>query len=763
MDLMEQYNLRLQYQAGGLPEGYDLQRGEDGSTAWAAPEPTDVEKANLQEMGIDVDDPNAPALTNYEPTMRENARFVVTEGLMDAGMDLHEARDWSERIMGNETSLADMGIGIADLVGVGEVMGIEEGLRQFDRGYQSGDAMDMGMGALFSVLNAAGLRPAVQGILKSGPVQDMIAEGGARWDQGKSPIPVGMSIEDVSDSVTGGVPFAPEITEKNLRLHRKRLVDLQEGGKPYPGAPKNQRRVITAPEGSDLPDFVVGDITPEDWVSRTERLMSPEDIEKSAKWYDQVFGDFLDKVDGDREKAGRLMGAWLAAQQNESPANAMTNVLYMWEQMGRGVPLNEVKGKGLPSANKAALSVLSGEDIQGGVGQKISDFIDAGEGRDVRSIMGNNPEGGQPFVVDVHTARDTGLVDETLLNHLKGLGYDVPDDVIVDLGAGGIKGPMYENRALFGQRLTDHLNEVQWQGRSDWKPREVQAIGWMGLTRMYGNSSVGGDVASSFGRNVRRISMEAAPGDGSPAAIKYGDAFAGLPSERQRDISYKVTQSAIDRVNERLGLNIGNVVHATGGWQRFTNPSTVQQAIASRESAQEAANMLGYMLQQTEVWVNSAKAMTKNPKGYAIDLVEIGSTTIKGDNELAELWEAVLDVDASGLIQGYQPITDASGNVGIRILVDRGGKKAAQAIQEWHRSFSDVSDRFSYNIDVEVSEAEIFKARNDWKENPDGQGFRNQVDHSGRGSSSAKDGSDLDLDRQELEDFFGRLIEGGEE
>ena len=32
--------------------------------------------------------------------------------------------------------------------------------------------------------------------------------------------------------------------------------------------------------------------------------------------------------------------------------------------------------------------------------------------------MGNSPDGGSPFVVDVHTARDTGLVDRKLLNHL---------------------------------------------------------------------------------------------------------------------------------------------------------------------------------------------------------------------------------------------------------------------------------------------------------------------------------------------------------
>lgn len=120
---------------------------------------TPEERANMAQYG-DMFDPDNPAATisSYEPSMREDARAWISETLTDLGTDPLQARDWSERIMGNETSMSDMGIGIADLVGVGEIMGIEEGLRQFDRGYQSDDLLDMGIGAVISVLNAAGLR-----------------------------------------------------------------------------------------------------------------------------------------------------------------------------------------------------------------------------------------------------------------------------------------------------------------------------------------------------------------------------------------------------------------------------------------------------------------------------------------------------------------------------------------------------------------------------------------------------------------------------
>ena len=568
-------------------------------------------------------------------------------------------------------------------------------------------------------------------------------------DDAGNPLSTEQTLTEAPAPQPGGIPFAPEVTQNNMRLHAQRVAKVAEG-KPYPGAPQNERTIIPAPEGSGLPDFVVGQVTKEDWIARAENLLSPEDIQQASVWYDNAFGEFLKRTDGDEDQASKLMGAWLAAQQNETPSSAMANVLFMQEQLNRGVPIDQIKGKGLPTANSAALSVLRGADIEGGVGQKIADFIDSGNRRDTRSIMGDDPVGGAPFVVDIHTARDTGFV--------------VPDSVITDLGTGGISGTKYENRSIFGRELTDHLNEIGWQGKSDWKPREVQAIGWVGLTKLYGDTSQGGDIAKAFGRNTRRISLEAAPGQGSPADIKYGQRFSALPAERQREVTFEVTQRAIDKVNKFTGINVGNVVHATGGWQRFTNPSTVQQAISSKEGAVQAANMLGYLLQQDEVWVNSAKGLTKNPKGYAVDLIERGSTNIADDVALADLWDAVLEADAGDLIQGYQPIKDFDGNVGIRILVDKGGKKARQQIDAWHSAFNDIVDRLDYDIDVDLSEAEIQKAINDWKENPDGQTFTNSGDQAGSGLASDRGGAVSASDRQELEDLFGSLIataEGG--
>ena len=158
-------------------------------------------------------------------------------------------------------------------------------------------------------------------------------------------------------------------TDNNLRLHKMRLDKLDTEGTPYPGGPKNERTVIKAPN-DNLPDFVVGKITFDDWIARTEKLLSPEEIMAEKDWYDDVFKEF-DKVAGDDPDMLRKLGeAWLSAQQNETPSTTLTNVLHIFEQFKRGVPFEEVQGKGLPSANEIASSIIYDKKITGGPGKR---------------------------------------------------------------------------------------------------------------------------------------------------------------------------------------------------------------------------------------------------------------------------------------------------------------------------------------------------------------------------------------------------------
>lgn len=561
-----------------------------------------------------------------------------------------------------------------------------------------------------------------------------------------------------------GLEFPAEEGLDRLRMNLQRAKKAKEKGVELPGGPANERMVIRAPEGK--PDFVIGKLTPEDWINRAESMMSPTEIKEAADWYKTIRGEFLKYTDGDVPKADQYMRAWLVAQQNVDVAGAMNNVLLQREQFGRGVPIEQMRAAGMPNPTEAARAVIGGSQIEGGVGQKIADFVDAAEGKNVRSWMANHPEGGSPFVVDVHTARDTGLVDETLLNHLRRLGYNEEDiaKARVDL-QGTPSATQYENRASWGRNeLVDHLNEIKWQGKDDWTPAEAQAVGWMGMTRLTADKAE--DVVSGIERNVRRISFEIAPGEGSPWASQFGEQFGALPLPEQQRITQVIAEPAMSAASKLSGIDLTNLVHGTGGWNMYQNPAAVGQALATREGSEIAANTLGYLLQQTEVWSNSVKPMTKNPKSFAVDFVQEGKG---GNNYLAtneglrEFWEKVQQNDPSAgsknpLFVGYQPIKTADGRPGIRVLIDRGGVKTQNALEEAiNGPLTKMLEDYPTDISIRGHEAEINKARNDWTGDKDGKGYLARLEQLlGRNPAA-----DLDPIRGQLEEIFKRELQGG--
>ena len=558
--------------------------------------------------------------------------------------------------------------------------------------------------------------------------------------------------------VDGGIKFPEEESSNLLRLKLKREQDTLQG-KAMPGLPKNEREVISAPEGSGLPDFVVGKITPDDWIKRTEEVLTPKEIQQYSKWYDDVRGTFLKYTDNDQAKTDKYMRAWLVANQNIGVDGAFNNVLLQAEQFARNVPKDEMRAGGLPMATQAARNTLLDQPITEGVGFKISDFVDSAEGKTVRSIYGNDVQAGQPFVVDIHTARDTGLVDNILLNHLEKQGYAVDrNKVKVDLSTGPTD-TQYENRADFGRDLTDHLNSINWQGKSDWQPKEVQAVGWMSMTRLTADAAT--DTVTALERNLRRISMEAAPGEGSPWATKYGKAFAALAPERQVQLTQVVTDRAMEMAKEISGIDLRSMVHGTGGWQTYQNPAAVGQALATREGSEIAANVLGYLLQQTEVWVNSVKATTKNPKALAIDFIESGSDNLSTNAGLRTFWDKVMAADPTKLFVGYQPIRTVDGNVGIRVLIDKGGAGRMQSVQDALSSGGQIDamlTKLDYDVKSRGYEADLVKARNDWT----GKGSKNGETYLGRLADLGvkRTAADLDPLRGELEKIFERELSG---
>ena len=526
----------------------------------------------------------------------------------------------------------------------------------------------------------------------------------------------------------GGLSFPPEDAAFRLRTKLNREAKVA-AGKPDPGLPSNPRMVIRAPKAKQgepqLPNMIVGPLTYNDWIARHEKILTPEEIEHSSKWYKNIAGNFMTYTNNNEDEAKRLMRAWLVAQQNISPAGAMNNVLLQQEQMGRGVPEHLWRAGGMPNPTAAARSVLQGQQIAGGVGQKISDFVDSAEGRDTRAYLGHDPRAGAPFVVDVHTARDTGMVDQELLNHLSRLGYNANDlaKAQIDFTASP-SDAQYENRAEWGRNLTKHLNKIGWQGRKDWRPEEVQAVGWMGMTKLTRNAEE--DSLSGLNRNLRRVSFELAPGEGSPWAQKYGTAFEGLPDDERYALTQKMGDRAMQIASQMSGVNPMGVVHGTGAWMQYQNPASVAQALATQEGADIMANVAGHLLHQTEVWHNRVKPMTSNPKGFAIDFIEKNTQNLKDKSQLRDFWQKVIDNDETGLIQGYQPITTPAGQAGVRVLIDKGGAKTGDKLTKSLQEGGNLDTMLKslpFDIESQISEAEISKARNDWKENQNGQAY----------------------------------------
>ena len=547
-----------------------------------------------------------------------------------------------------------------------------------------------------------------------------------------------------------GLMFPEEKTSKNLALKIKRDTRATPAGQP-----NLERTVVPRPAGSNLPDFVLGDITFKDWKGRVEHLLDPKDIALAGKWYDGIYAQFLEKT-GDAGKAAKYMRAWLVANQNIDVTGAMNNVWLQAEQLNRGVPLEAMKAGGMPNPTNAIRAVIQDNPIDGGVGQKISDFVDSAEGKPTRSWMGDVPAGGGPFVVDLHTARGTGLLDPGIINHLDRMGYDVPPhvrDATPDF-TDSISAAKYESRAQFGRNLTDHLNDIKWQGKDDWTPTEVQAVDWTTMMRLTADTTE--DLGTGFERTYRRWSYEAAPGEGSPWAAKFGEPLSQLPFPQQALVTKAVTTRAAEMASEVSGVDLRGLVHGTGGWELFENPAAVAHGFASREGAELAANSLGLLTQQTEVWVNTLKGATAKPKAFAVDFIEDASTkTLSTDDGLRAFWKTILNADPSGLIKGYQPIRTEGGDLGIRVLIDKGGEQRKVLIEQALRGpIGDAINKHDADISARLYEADILKARNDWKKNPNGQIYVSRISELHRGRTVP----DWDSYGRELDTVFDKSL-----
>ena len=568
--------------------------------------------------------------------------------------------------------------------------------------------------------------------------------------------------------------------KEELRKHLGRLVKLKERDVDYPGRPQNPRTVIKAPEGSGEPDWVVGEITFDDWIKRTETVLDDAGVETAKDWYKTVFPVFIREAKGDEFLAYRMAQAWLAGQQGESGKKTMEVVIHIAEQLRRGVPREQIKGKTKSKVTEVVIRALEDVEVESGISRKISDFLDSAHYEETRAIMGNDPAGGAPVVVDRHSGRDSGLLDGATINRLEEKGYEVPDGLIEDMKGESVKETSYEERAIWFRDLTKHLNSIGWKGKSDWLPLEVQAVGWDVQVKWSDYPVGGGDALVSFDRARRRIAMELSPGEGSPWDKEYALRIKALSPEEQVSLNNEVVPEAIRLASEPEGiLPLETVVHGTGGWRLDLESSTVLQAPMSREAGLRVARRLGYLLNQTEVWMHQGKALTKNADSFFIDITS-SSDVLRTEEGLKSLWERILSIDEDGFIGGFQPVALSDGSIGIRVIIPGadafgGGWKqiakklkisqaeAKRRIEEFatKRLEVDLKKELEYDATVGFGESVLDIVRNDWNKNKNGQNYSKDL-HKGRGRAAVEGRANLDSDRKQLNQFLEERLRAAE-
>lgn len=317
---------------------------------------------------------------------------------------------------------------------------------------------------------------------RAGGSGDTLAGYGGRFADVRSHLDgEGLLGEGVMTQVKPVHRIAREKQLKNLRA-KTNLRFVEEGKPPNP--------VTKTTAGH----HIAGEITPQDWAARVQHVFdSPQQIEEAARWY-ETFEPLFRKHFG--KDADRVMRAFAVSQANASPSGGLASVLRAMHKIDRGEEVGSIGSVVADSIERA----LKGEMVDKKMAAKLSDFTDALRGKKRRTWMGNRAAGGAPAPVDVWGLRDLGYIDKGLLSRrggqLKGGGFNRAKQIEADHGIdltklthtpGTAEGSRYERAAEKYQEITDHLNEIGFNGRNDWTPAQTQALGWSGIQRFFGN------------------------------------------------------------------------------------------------------------------------------------------------------------------------------------------------------------------------------------------------------------------------------------
>ena len=546
--------------------------------------------------------------------------------------------------------------------------------------------------------------------------------------------------------------------EKNLKLRLAR----REGT----GVAKNKLTEFTTRDGKPI---VIGSSAEDGgkpfsaWQRETNAWLTSDEIGKFRQWYDNLPQEFRGKFD---EDPGRYMVAWLAGQQNASPGQALGIMFRAMDRIDGIISVNEKTGKLLKGglADDKVEAILRGKTPEGGYGPKLTDFADAGLGRSSRSFMGDDPRGGQPFVADVHTGRDSGHVDQQTLTRLISLSEDnnlfmngkpvslkasefkvvsangkttkVPEKVVIQQPGeksstifadmrGSPGANQYEGISVWGNKLTDFLNEQNWEG-GNWKPAQAQAVGWMRILRQYGLNE--GTSEGSFRTNTRDIYAEVNYGSGAVLPKMFPE-FGKLTPDQQASITSSVIEKTVNDLVGIIGGSLRKVSITTGKgyFAGEASPSMMIRAMGSKEVADMLTVGLAYVSEQTMAMsvINGQGGKASN--GIYIRKSDQTPFTQENLNALAKM-DQIKGMNAFP-VDGYDTIfiADAGKDFKPKGFTEEKAISLASEMSKW------AQEQGLGQVDIEPSPCKIESYGQSYKDEPSGNSFLRVFDARGGG------------------------------
>lgn len=202
-------------------------------------------------------------------------------------------------------------------------------------------------------------------------------------------------------------------------------------------------------------------------------------------------------------------------------------------------------------------------------------------------------------------------------------------------------------------------------------------------------------------------------GSGAPRNATHA-AYLSLPYEAQAAVTSEVASEAVEMVAKLINADLVVGSEGPGGWKNFpAEPSISMKLAGSRNLVEDAAAALGYLLEQSAVYVENV-----SPNGDTV-FVDITGPGLDSYDTLRRFWGSLVEA-APELATGYHPI-----EAGLRTMRPTGESKAD--LSRFLRIADTVARKHGLDLSLRDGRAFTTQLDNDWTENPDGRSYLSRL------------------------------------